>query len=107
MPVKDLLKNVGIDSFNFDFNDQFDAYNVLYDASKKIKAIVDEGLKDDSLDWDDIFIDKIGFDYRKNFISQLYAKYDDIDTDILYSKLIVDSIYADDGMIMLGVHYAK
>lgn len=105
MTVKELLKNVAIDSFNFNFDDQFDAYNALCDSSKKIKMIVDTYLEDNSLDWEDIFKDKVDFDYRKNFISQLYSKYDDIDTNILYSKLVVDSIYDDRGMIMLDVHY--
>ena len=62
MTVKELLKNVAIDSFNFNFDDQFDAYNVLCDSSKKIKKIVDTYLEDDSLDWEDIFRDKVDFD---------------------------------------------
>lgn len=110
MTVKDLIKNVRIESFDFDFNNQFDAYNVLCDASKKIKAIVDENLKNDELDWYDIFRYKVKFDYKTDFIGEYFINklrkiYDDIDDDILYSKLIVDSIYDDNGNLMLEVHY--
>ena len=107
MTVKDLLKNVSIDPFSFEFNNQFDAYNALCDASKKIADIVGENLKNSELDWDDIFIDKVGFNYKTDYISRLYTKYDDIDKDILYSKLIIDAIYVDGRRLKLVVHYEE
>lgn len=101
MTVKDLINL--IDDFNFNFTNQFDAYNALCDSSKRISDIVNINLEK-GLDWDEIFLDKIGYDYMKDTIINLQKEYDDIDLDIFYSKLIVDSIYDDNG-IMLAVHY--
>lgn len=108
MTVKTLLDQVYISKYIYTFDTCFNAYNAICDASKSIHDIVSKYLQND-IDWEDIFITKIGWNHTTDSIADLAKQFDDFDMDKFQSSLDVHQIEGadDNNKAILYVKYNK
>lgn len=101
MTVKELLDQIELESFEFEFDDEFTPANALIAASPEIANIVNAH---DDMDFDELFDTVFGFVWdRDTTFEDLRAEYS-IDDDILYANLAVTSIYVgNSGILVLAV----
>ena len=101
MTVKELLSQVELDSFEFEFDNEFTPADALIAASPEIANIV---YAHNGMDFDELFDTVFGFVWnRDTTFDDLRDEYS-IDDDILYANLVVTSIYVgNSGMLVLAV----
>ena len=89
MTVFDLLQNVDIDNFSYEFDNEFTCYNAMCYSSKLLDSKIANLIDKKDLDWDEAFI-KLGFYYNETSVSDFMSKYPDWKEDVFqkYLKLV-------------------